>query len=64
MTTSSTGGKIIPTSTGLIHYANTERFVTESQGDQQCEKNLSYDFSQFPVVLPKNTTTGRIISFK
>ena len=31
MSTSSTGGRIIKTKTGLIHYGNTENLITEPE---------------------------------
>lgn len=61
--TSSTGGKIVPTKNGLIHYANIDRLITESESVQS-DQTLTYDFSQFPTTVPVNTVPGRIITFK
>lgn len=59
-TTSSTGGTITFTATGLIHTENINRNVNND--DSLTEKPV-YDFSQFPTVIPSNPITGKIIRF-
>jgi hypothetical protein len=70
---SSTGGRIIPTKTGLIHYGNTERFADAYENKtgingrptkESVEGGLKFDFSMFvqPVV-PTFAGQSRIVSF-
>ena len=57
---SSTGGRIIQTKTGLIHYGNTDHLVDEYENrtgvngrpTKESESGLKFDFSAFmqPVV--------------
>ncbi len=61
--TSSTGGKIVQTKTGLIHHANTDRLITESENEHS-KQNLAYDFSQFNTPIPVNIIPGRVVIFK
>lgn len=68
--TSSTGGRIIPTKTGLIHYGNTERFITEPE---QPKKNgrpakdegvLQYSFDAFgSITIPQWTGPSQVVRF-
>lgn len=71
-TTSSTGGRIIKTSGGLIHYGNTERYSTDelvvrSAGRPtkiSIEEGLKFDFSAFMSPVKMTSPRGRIVSFK
>jgi hypothetical protein len=71
---SSTGGRIIHTKTGLIHYGNTDHLVDEWENKtgvngrptkESVEGGLKFDFSQFvqPVV-PTFAGESHIVSFK
>jgi hypothetical protein len=74
--TSSTGGRIIPISGGLIHYGNTDRLVTESvvtvRGSGQVgrptkisvEEGLKFDFSAFLSPVALTGPAGRVVKFK
>lgn len=68
----STGGRIIQTKTGLIHYGNTDKFVDEYENvtgvngrPAKDADKLTYDFSAFlqPVV-PTWNGDARVVSFK
>ena len=72
--TSSTGGHIIPTSTGLIHYCNTERFTDEFHGNDQngvvgrptkisVEEGLKFDFGAFLTPVRLTGTPVRVVKF-
>lgn len=70
-TISSTGGRIINTATGLIHYGNTDRFTDDNTntdsvkiGRPEKDTGLTYDFSAFTQPVVATFTTGRVISFK
>ena len=63
ITRSSTGGRIIQTKTGLIHYGNTDKFVTERTEDSV--DTTKYSFSAFnqPAV-PTWNGNSRVVNFK
>lgn len=69
MSTSSTGGRIIKTKTGLIHYGNTENLLTEPETKKngrpaKDEGVLKYDFSAFgSITIPQWTGPSQMVRF-
>jgi hypothetical protein len=75
-TTSSTGGRIIPITGGLIHYGNTDRLITEPtvtvRGNGtvgrptkiSVEEGLKFDFSAFMSPVKLTAPSGRVVKFK
>jgi hypothetical protein len=74
--TSSTVGRIINIPGGLIHYGNTDRFVTEAEVTVRTsgrvgrptkisvEEGLKFDFSAFIQPVALTAPAGRVVSFK
>jgi hypothetical protein len=66
---SSTGGRIIPTKTGLIHYGNTENLLTEPEVKKNGRPTkdsgtLSFDFSAFgSITIPQWCGPSQVIRF-
>ena len=74
MKISSTGGRIIETKTGLIHYRNTDNLVNEWENKtgvngrptkESLEGGLKFDFSAFlETVVSTWTGPSRVVKFK
>jgi hypothetical protein len=66
---SSTGGRIILTKTGLIHYGNTDKLLTEPEVKKNGRPGkddgvLTYDFSAFGnTKVPTWTGTRQVVRF-
>jgi hypothetical protein len=67
-TISSTGGRIVQTANSVFHYCNSDRFIndyeTDRSGKNSVDADLKFDFSQFPVTMPKSTIVGRVVTFR
>lgn len=65
---SSTGGRIVKTANSVFHYSNTDRFIsdyeTDRSGKSLNDAEVKFDFTQFPVTMPKSTIVGRIVTFR
>jgi hypothetical protein len=66
---SSTGGRIIQTKTGLIHYGNTDKFITDEYKNvtgvngrpSKEDTKLKYSFSAFgTVTIPQWTGSSTV----
>jgi hypothetical protein len=74
VTKSSTGGRIIKTKTGLIHYGNTDHLIDEWENKtgvngrptkESVEEGLKFDFTAFPqVAVPQFSGQSHLVTFK